>query len=329
MEGLLLTKFRKYTMEIKKIVGVIASLACMASTAQATSVIMEGNYIKTAVSDNGTLGFGAGTTPGIKYDASGTGTFSTDDYLTPGAPFEGFSVRANGSLYTNNNEMGVGTGGSMTTTSSGPIDSSSAGTSSVGWTGAVGGLFDIAHDYLFNINGQSISIETTITALTDLTNVSFARVLDPDPDVITYGSYDTVNGLGYDANGDGDFNDAGDVARSDWAHSEGTSTGLTIGLYSNSSTDHQVGVDSGWSMDPTTYLSSIQDDGNGDYAIAMAFLLGDMLSGESISLDYSYVMGGTLGTTVVPSAVPVPAAVWLFASGLVGLVGSRRRKIAV
>jgi hypothetical protein len=44
-------------------------------------------------------------------------------------------------------------------------------------------------------------------------------------------------------------------------------------------------------------------------------------SGNLISMDYS-------GESVSVSAVPVPAAVWLFGSGLLGLVGLSRRKIA-
>ena len=36
----------------------------------------------------------------------------------------------------------------------------------------------------------------------------------------------------------------------------------------------------------------------------------------------------SVGTTIVVSAIPVPAAVWLFGSGLLGLVGIARRKKA-
>ncbi|HKK14548.1 MAG TPA: VPLPA-CTERM sorting domain-containing protein [Gammaproteobacteria bacterium] len=40
------------------------------------------------------------------------------------------------------------------------------------------------------------------------------------------------------------------------------------------------------------------------------------------------ILGVDLKQTVPPSAVPVPAAVWLFGSGLIGLVGVARRKTA-
>jgi len=51
--------------------------------------------------------------------------------------------------------------------------------------------------------------------------------------------------------------------------------------------------------------------------ISTQFLLGEYYNGEDISVD---------GYTVTASVVPVPAAAWLFGSGLVGLVGIARRK---
>ena len=38
--------------------------------------------------------------------------------------------------------------------------------------------------------------------------------------------------------------------------------------------------------------------------------------------------GYPLSQVITPSAVPVPAAVWLFGSGLLGLIGVVRRKAA-
>jgi hypothetical protein len=50
----------------------------------------------------------------------------------------------------------------------------------------------------------------------------------------------------------------------------------------------------------------------------------------SVTLSTSGVLTITGNSTTTPPAVPLPAAVWLFGSGLLGLVGvSRRRKAAV
>ncbi len=44
------------------------------------SIILEGDYVKTAVSENGTLGFGGNTAPGLLHDALGSGFFCSGDY---------------------------------------------------------------------------------------------------------------------------------------------------------------------------------------------------------------------------------------------------------
>lgn len=66
----------------------------------------------------------------------------------------------------------------------------------------------------------------------------------------------------------------------------------------------------------------------------------DCAEGDSFTLDYAanvptggfagfYYTLSLVGTIGAPAAVPVPAAVWLFGSGLVGLAGvARRRKAA-
>lgn len=38
---------------------------------------------------------------------------------------------------------------------------------------------------------------------------------------------------------------------------------------------------------------------------------------------------GNTGSVIATSVVPVPAAVWLFGSGLIGLIGAERRKVSV
>ena len=74
-----------------------ASALLMGSSAIAAPLVLEGNYVKIGVNDAGTIGSGENTPPGILYDSTGTATFNPSyDYLTPGSPFEGWTVKGQG-----------------------------------------------------------------------------------------------------------------------------------------------------------------------------------------------------------------------------------------
>ncbi len=75
---------------VRSCVGVIGAGILLVNSAVAAPIIMSGDYVRTAISDDGTLGYGGGATPGLLYDATGTGTF-TYDYLTQ-VPRGKFSV---------------------------------------------------------------------------------------------------------------------------------------------------------------------------------------------------------------------------------------------
>jgi hypothetical protein len=57
--------------------------------------VLQNEYIKAGVNETtGTLGSGGNTSPGLLYNNAGSSTWNTAyDYLTPGSPFEGFTVR--------------------------------------------------------------------------------------------------------------------------------------------------------------------------------------------------------------------------------------------
>lgn len=297
---------------IKSSLTVLVVSLTLAGIAQATPVTLTGNYVKTAVSDRGTLGSNGNTSPGLLYDKTGTQNFGVNDYLTPGNPWDMFSVNSTQSgLRVNNNDssyMGIPTTSGPTSLSSGSINSAS-------WSGTAAGLFSLTNTYSFGANNQAINVRTVVTALTDLTNLMFARAIDPDPDVNTYGSYSTINGRGDTSRG---------LAAADWVHSVGAQTGLPLGLYTNSSIAHNSAV-TNWSSNPADYLAG-GNIGNGDYTIGLGFNIGNLAQGKSVTLDYSYVMGGSLDTAPVPSAVPLPGAVWLFGSAMLGFIGFNRTK---
>lgn len=95
--------------------------------------------------------------------------------------------------------------------------------------------------------------------------------------------------------------------------------GLTAGLWTDSDITSSNPTRASFRMQSTVgsetadlFVGSRTPD-----TIGTQFLLWEFFGGEEIRLD---------GYTVNTSVVPVPAAVWLFGSGLLGLIGVARRK---
>ena len=93
-----------------------------------------------------------------------------------------------------------------------------------------------------------------------------------------------------------------------------------------------------WTWNLQTWnLGSGAWDGNPN-GVALMTCENDCANGDAYSLTYSATFPSTpfglegvqysLSLTGVISSVPVPAAIWLFGSGLLGLVGMARRKKA-
>ena len=297
------------------LVGAVMFLS--ASVLQASPIIIQGDYIYTQISDDGTLGYGS-VYPGIQYDPSGTATFGPKDFLQPGSPFEGFSVKSDetGVIY-NNNDWGNMISGSLSDLSgSSPYDYY------IRWVGSYSGYFDILIDLYLNSNDQSINFTTTIIAQTDLHNLRFARYIDPDQDVYgTYGTYDTYNYRGFGAT----------IDENDWVYAVGPSSNWTIGLFSDTSITHNTGVSSGWSIDPDFYLAG-NYDGHGDYTIGIAFGIDYLASGDSVTFDYSYVLGTSPNDAVghIPTSAPVPepSTMLLLGIGLIVVTGYSHKRFS-
>mgnify|MGYP006293814803 FL=1 len=117
-------------MKFKKSLLAIAMAGLFATSALAANDILINEYVKAGVNQTtGTFGSGGNTPPGLQYNSGGTGTFNNAyDYLTPGSPFDGFSIKINGTNYTNNNAYGLGITGGWTS-------GTTPGATSADWTG--------------------------------------------------------------------------------------------------------------------------------------------------------------------------------------------------
>ncbi len=256
--------------------------AVVVSSSVSTSLDMRGDYVLTGVSNNGTMGVGNSISPGFVFDPDGTGNFSgKPDYLTPGMPDEGFSISyAGSSVLVNNNDRETCQIGSKNDPTN--VSASSSYDNAVQWTGTISGVLTVEHLYEFNDDQKNVSITTTLTALTDLTDVEFARWIDPDS-----GGASSINNRGNTAVG---------LDAEDWINSVSETNGATLGLYSDSAVAHNTGFTYSWSNDPADYIAG-GFNGNGtttqhtgDDMIGIGFDIGTLNSGNSVVLEYAYVV---------------------------------------
>lgn len=287
-----------------------AAVVLAVSPLMAAPITLTGDFVRVTITDRGVFS-------NLFYDPTGTRTFGVNDYVAPGTPFEGFGVRTDTtglSANTNSGPFNIAQVGSLSSTGGG------AG-GSVTWTGA-NSFFEISHLYSFGNTDQRIGIQTTFTALVDLTNVLISRAVDPDPDNFLHGTFDTVNRRGNATLG---------LSATDFVGSAGAVSGLPLGLLYQGAIPHNTGIstDCCSTIDPAFYLAggNAGDASTADHGIGLAFNLGNFSSGQSTSWSYSYVMGTSFdridtGTPVIPE----PSSVSLSALGLVALFYARRRR---
>ena len=263
----------------------MAALLAFATIGQAQNVIIENEYVRAGVNlSTGTLGSGGATRPGLQYDNTGTHTWPCSscqgDYLTPGSPFEGFTVRiedSSGTLirsYTNNNT------GSKNIT--GGVWSGTPDAASAIWTASTAD-FDITHNYSLPSGQKYININTQINALAAMPKLYFGRYIDPDAMPMTGDTSATDNVLGYGA-----------IPAKNVVFSEATVSRYALGLYtSQTSGSYGAGISSMWSTNPTDYLNNTggQTVVRGDYTIGLGFMISGVSIGDIVNFQYAYIFG--------------------------------------
>lgn len=270
------------------VAGLAALAASPAHAAGSSSEILAGDYLKIGLSNKGTLGVGGNAAPGVLYDGTGSGVFNDAyDYLTPGSAFEGFTVSGSaGSVFSasNNNDGATGFTGILTSYNGVEYDGQTYDLRAV-WSGVLAGVLNITHDYAFNADGQQLNISTTIEALTDLTDLTFSRYIDPDATAAPGDSSSTTNVRGADG-----------VPEEDLVYAEALASKYVIGLYTNSAVTHNSAV-TYWTEDTASYLAGT-NVGDGDNTIGLGFDIGALLAGSKILLTYRYIFGTDIGAAV-------------------------------
>ena len=271
---------------ISGVIAVLMGTTALSDTSSMNSSvsgmgILQNDYVRAGVNGTaGTFGSGGSTRPGLQYDSNGTGTFPADtaqgDYLTPGTPWDGFSVMVDGTNYANNNSSGTR---GITGDGNGLTD----GTNSFSWTGGVTSVFDVTNTYTLGATSEYVDITSSITMGVGANDVYFSRHIDPDAMPETGDTSATDNVLGY-----------GVIPDTNVAFSEATVSRYALGLYSTDSN-----VDAGitrWTTDADSYTeNAVDSDGSntntGDNTIGLSWNWSSVSSGDILTASYAYIFG--------------------------------------
>ena len=258
--------------------------------APVSTIDATGNYVRFGMNSLGTLGSGGSTTPGLLFDSTGTSTFNTSyDYLTPGSPFDGFTVKALNSdgtthfEYSNNNQDAGWGGGSGNITGylydfSGVAYRGNTYDHRGVWIGEVP-EFKIENDTYMNNAWLWINIDTRIEAKTAIDTLYFGRYIDPDAVAAAGDSSQTDNALGY-----------GVIPQTNVVFSEARFSKYALGMYTAQVGNVGAGISSSWSTDPVDYFNGV-NNGAGDYTIGLGFKVTGLAAGDIVKFSYAYIFG--------------------------------------
>lgn len=283
-------------MKTKLVASILAALLSTTALADTSSMnadvagmgILENNWIRAGVNGTtGTFGSGNGTSPGLLFDPTGTGTFDPSyDYLTPGAPFDGFAVKIDGVNKVNNN---AGNMNQIPNCDCRMGETMFDGNNYLIWGGMWehgGGTWEINNTYTLGETNPYVDVETEITAGSDATTLSFGKFIDPDSQGMPGDSSSTDNVLGY-----------GVIPTTNVAFSEATVSRYALGIYTTD-TNVTAGIN-GWSTQADGYNGTEYTDadgnpvnyGNSDDTIGISWTWTGVSSGDILTASYAYIFG--------------------------------------
>lgn len=279
---------------MKKKLIAVAVAAVLSASAYAQNAVLQNEYVRAGVNQTtGTFGSGGNTSPGLLYDSTGSGTFNTSyDYLTPGSPFDGFSLKIDGTNYRNNNA------GNFAQITGGWTSGTTNSATGADWTGSVthgGAAWSVRNQYSLPAAQQYIDITSTVTAGTAAGTVWFGRYIDPDARAAAGDSSVTDNVLGYGA-----------IPTRNVAFSEALSSRYALGIYSANS-NVWSGISS-WTSEADGYQTSKYGAlfGTGDDTIGLSWKFEGVNAGDTLTASYAYIFGpsafGAASTAVAGGA---------------------------
>jgi KaiC/GvpD/RAD55 family RecA-like ATPase len=178
-------------------------------------------------------------------------------------------------------------------------------------------------------------VEEKVYLDTDLSSTIIGHVgSQTDTRLVTFSSttdvLDAANGFGSIAAEDGFLNNITITAPGYWFED----LIFSVNLAPNSNEDLTItATDKTGGTDTYVDWTTLDDWVNGNNRILVLSTTGNLMQSVTINSQIGFQLSGGLGQfkqTEISglTAVPIPAAVWLFGSGLLGLLGMARRKKA-
>lgn len=262
------------------------------------NAFLQGDYVEVGISDCGCFGSTVDAPWGYNDNSDGLG-FVADadrdgwdsgtpnycgDYFVPGTPEEGFAVQFDGNNYRNFSKcFPDDIPGSIT------HYEKSGETVSAAWEGERDGM-EIYARTSFPLDATYFITEVVLTNVDKVTKkqVYYMRNLDPDNEQVETGSYVTENEVR--------FQQPGEDSCKALATAKGQTYGCYVGLGTRDSRARASvgGFGNRWPSNVWNGISPRDTTSgaiiSGDFAISLAFRLGDLPAGASVRIAFAYVL---------------------------------------